>query len=53
LNQILRVNAARPAGTELEPIKARRVNRAWQAPDGEKAASGNAETAFEAGKCGI
>jgi hypothetical protein len=33
--------------------KARPVNRLWPVPDREKAASGNADTAFEAEKSGI
>jgi hypothetical protein len=47
LIQILRINVWHAAAMVDARAKASRVNRLLQASDGVKAASGNADTAFE------
>ncbi|MEH2533186.1 hypothetical protein V1277_000429 [Bradyrhizobium sp. AZCC 1588] len=51
--QILRINACGAAIEGDAQANAPRINRLWPLPDSEKAASGNAETAFGAEKSGI
>jgi hypothetical protein len=50
LIQIVCINAPACASTAFAGAKRRRVNLCWPARDGEKAASGNANTASIVGK---
>ncbi|WP_156908712.1 hypothetical protein [Bradyrhizobium murdochi] len=52
LIQTLRINSCGAAIAGDAPAKALRINRPWRVPDGEKAASGNPNTALEAEKSG-
>jgi post-segregation antitoxin (ccd killing protein) len=45
LIQIVCINAPGCASTAFAAAKGRRVNLRWQAPNSEKTASGNADTA--------
>jgi hypothetical protein len=53
LIQILRINARDAAPAADKRVNARRVNRVLHVADAAKAASGNADAAFEAEKSGI